>query len=58
MENKNEYSFLKEKIKDKPFNWKHLWQKACLIAGAGILFGICACIACLLYTSFMMPTYG
>lgn len=45
MENKNEYSFLKEKIKDKPFNWKHLWQKACLIAGAGILFGICACIA-------------
>lgn len=45
MENKNEYSFLKEKIKEKPFNWKRLWQRVALTAGAGLLFGICACIA-------------
>lgn len=45
MENKNEYSFLKEKIKEKPFDWKRLWQRVTLIAGAGLLFGICACIA-------------
>ena len=27
MENKNEYSFLKEKIKDKPFNWNIYGRK-------------------------------
>lgn len=40
-----EYSFLREKIKDKPFNWKQLWQKACFAAGAGIIFGVCVCMA-------------
>lgn len=43
-EPEEKYSFLQEKIKEKPVNWKKVGYKALFIAGAGLIFGLCACM--------------
>lgn len=47
---KNE--FVREKIKDKPKNYKRLWIKLLTVAGCGIVFALTAVLVML----FMLPT--
>lgn len=47
---KNE--FVREKIKDKPKNYKRLWLKLLMAAGCGIVFALTAVLVML----FMLPT--
>ncbi|HBA64022.1 MAG TPA: serine protease [Lachnospiraceae bacterium] len=43
-ESEEQYSFLQEKIKDKPVNWKKIRYTALFTAGAGLIFGFCVCL--------------
>lgn len=42
--NSDDYTFLQEKIKDRPINKKKLVRKMLLTAGAAIIFGFVACL--------------
>lgn len=43
-QNNSDYSFIEEKIKERPINKKKLIRKTLFTAGAAIIFGIVACI--------------
>lgn len=43
-QNNSDYSFIEEKIKERPLNKKKLIRKSILTAGAALIFGIVACI--------------
>ena len=44
MDKEEEYSFIKEKIKDKPLNKKRLLFRIAFNVGSAALFGLVACI--------------
>ena len=44
MDKEEEYSFIKEKIKDKPLNKKRLFTQAAFNIGSAAVFGLVACI--------------
>lgn len=42
---KEEFDFIKEKIKDKPINKKRIARQVIKTAGLGVIFGVAACLA-------------
>lgn len=42
---KDEFDFIKEKIKDKPVNKKRIARQVIKSAGLGVIFGVAACLA-------------